>query len=186
MGSFTEVVLSFPFAKEVPDEILAAFSDSHTPLIGRLEGSEPPLPAFDTLDIGDVDAAELVDEIDMADAALFEEASLALKAFVWHAMFEGMDTVYFSGHPNTHLVWEPYGKYWTLTTRFQRKAGPDTVCGFSPLSAPSRRILRMRSTRCSSATSSLNTTTTHCSCGATLSRASFRGPASTPTSRPIG
>lgn len=45
MGSFSELVLSFDFRADTPDEVLAAFSALHKPLpAGSRRGPEPPLP----------------------------------------------------------------------------------------------------------------------------------------------
>lgn len=117
MGSFSEVVLSFDFARETPDEVLAAFAALAVP---DLREGAPSLPS-PVVETG-------VFEPDLLDVDYWEGESnpsgTAPWQHDWAPWVSSSMSVYTT--PHGRLVWSETGT-WNLDCRFSWKTGPEEV-----------------------------------------------------------
>lgn len=118
MGSFSEIVLSFDFADETPDYVLAAFTALTVPALG--EGApQLPAPVVEAWDMWEPDWREAGYPEGQGDPFVDEPWRHDWASWLSTAM--GVQTT-----PHGWLAWSELGR-WNLDCRFSWKAHPTTA-----------------------------------------------------------
>jgi hypothetical protein len=118
MGSFSEIVLSFNFADQTPDHVLAAFSGLAVPKMPEGAPSLPP-PVVEAWDRWEPDWRLVGYPEGQGDP--FEQEPWRHDWAAWISTAMGVQTT-----PHGLLAWSELG-VWNLDCRFSWKTDPDTA-----------------------------------------------------------
>ncbi len=118
MGSFSEIALSFNFADQTPDHVLAAFSALATPNL-PVGAPRLPLPVVEAWEMWEPDWREAGYPEGQGDP--FEQEPWRHDWASWVSTAMGVQTT-----PHGHLAWSELG-LWNLDCTFSWKTDPATA-----------------------------------------------------------